>query len=78
MNGLRSLREIKSFKAIYLPPRIYKKPEPIYYSFHDQTITVSQCGRVCTKGMKVSLSKAFAGVEVGIKEMESQERIYLR
>ena len=50
--------------------REYKKPEPIYYPFHDQTITVSQCGRVCTKGLKVSLSKAFAGVEVGIKEME--------
>jgi len=50
--------------------REYKKPEPIYYPFHDQTIVVSQCGRVCTKGLKVSLSKAFAGVEVGIKEME--------
>ena len=50
--------------------REYKKPEPIYYPFHDQTITVSQCGRICTKGLKVSLSRAFAGVEVGIKEME--------
>lgn len=50
--------------------REYKKPEPLYYPFHDQTIMVSQCGRVCTKGLKVSLSKAFAGVEVGIKEME--------
>ena len=50
--------------------REYKKPEPIYYPFHDQTVTVSQCGRICTKGLKVSLSKAFAGVEVGIKEME--------
>ena len=50
--------------------REYKIPEPIYYPFHDQTITVSQCGRICTKGLKVSLSRAFAGVEVGIKEME--------
>lgn len=56
---------------IYVPSkRVYTKPEPIYYPFHDQTITVSQCGRICTKGMKVSLSTAFAGVEVGIKEME--------
>ena len=56
---------------IYRPsPRIYKKPGPIYYPLHDQTITVTQCGRICTKRMKVSLSKAFAGVEVGIKEME--------
>lgn len=56
---------------LYVPSKkIYTKPEPIYYPFHDQTITVSQCGRVCTKGLKVSLSRAFAGVEVGIKEME--------
>jgi transposase InsO family protein len=50
--------------------REFKKPEPLYYPFHDKTITVSQCGRVCDRGLKVSLSKAFAGVEVGIKEME--------
>ncbi|MGH1469486.1 MAG: transposase [Bdellovibrionales bacterium] len=50
-----------------LPPSSF---ETLYYPFHDQTVTVSQCGRICTKGLKVSLSKAFAGVEVGIKEME--------
>jgi hypothetical protein len=48
----------------------FKKPEPLFYPFHDKTITVSQCGRICDKGLKVSLSRAFAGVEVGIKEME--------
>lgn len=42
---------------IYVPSkRIYTKPKPIYYPFHDQTITVTQCGRVCMRGMKVSLS----------------------
>jgi len=56
---------------IYKPStREYKKPEPLFYPFHDKTITVSQCGRVCDRGLKVSLSTAFAGVEVGIKEME--------
>lgn len=50
--------------------RELKEPEPLYYPFHDQTITVSQCGRICAKGMKVSLSRAFAGQEVGIKEMD--------
>ena len=59
------------------PIEIYKhslrelKPlEPLYYPFHDQTITVSQCGRICTRGFKVSLSRSFAGQQVGIKEME--------
>ena len=59
------------------PTELYKKskrefikPEPLFYPFHDKTITVSHCGRICDRGLKVSLSKAFAGVEVGIKEME--------
>jgi len=59
------------------PSEIYKssekgfvKPEPLFYPMHDKTITVSQCGRICDKGLKVSLSRAFAGVNVGIKEME--------
>ena len=56
---------------IYTPSNKELKPlEPLFYPFHDQTITVTQCGRICTKTMKVSLSKAFAGQQVGIKEME--------
>jgi putative transposase len=51
-------------------PREFKPLEPLYYPFHDKTITVSQCGRICDRGLKVSLSRAFAGQEVGIKEME--------
>lgn len=50
--------------------REFKPLEPLFYPLHDQTITVTQCGRICTKTMKVSLSKAFAGQQVGIKEME--------
>lgn len=56
---------------IYKPSlRVFKKPDPLFYPLHDKTITVSQCGRICDRGLKVSLSTAFAGVEVGIKEME--------
>jgi putative transposase len=56
---------------VYKPStREYKEPEPLYYPFHDHTIRVTQCGRICFRGWKVSLSRAFAGVEVGIKEME--------
>ena len=57
---------------IYKPSkRELKSLEPLYYPFHDQTVRVSQCGRICTRGFKVSLSRAFAGHEVGIKEMEN-------
>jgi len=48
----------------------YQKPEPLSYPFHDKTITVTQCGRICDNGLKVNLSRAFAGHQVGIKEME--------
>lgn len=50
--------------------RIYKGIEPIFYPFHDKTIQVTQCGRICEKNLKVNLSRAFAGQEVGIKEVE--------
>ena len=50
--------------------RQFKPLEPLFYPLHDQTITVTQCGRICSQTMKVSLSKAFAGQQVGIKEME--------
>lgn len=48
----------------------FKKLEPLFYPMHDQTITVTSCGRICTKKLKVSLSRSFAGQQVGIKEME--------
>ena len=56
---------------IYRPSnREFKQLEPLYYPLHDKTIMVSQCGRICDRNLKVSLSRAFAGQEVGIKEME--------
>jgi putative transposase len=63
--------DMKYPSEIYKPSeRIYKGLEPIFYPFHDKTIQVTKCGRICEKGLKVSLSTAFAGQEVGIKEVE--------
>ena len=50
--------------------REYKGIQPLFYPFHDKTIQVTQCGRICQKNWKVNLSKAFAGQEVGVKEVE--------
>jgi putative transposase len=59
------------------PSEIYKKSEkeykgiePIFYPFHDKTIQVTDCGRICQRNWKVNLSRAFAGQEVGVKEVE--------
>lgn len=45
------------------------------YPFHDKTITVTQCGRICLAGRKINLSEVFSGQNVGIKELE--ESIWL-
>lgn len=40
------------------------------YPFHDQTVTVTTCGRICYKRKKINLSLVFAGQAVGIKQVE--------
>ena len=39
------------------------------YPFHDRTIIVTQCGRICIGRRKINLSLGFAGQNVGIKEV---------
>jgi len=51
-------------------PRPYQGLPPLSYPFHDKTIRVTQCGRICDNKLKVSLSRSFAGQDVGIKEMD--------
>jgi putative transposase len=56
---------------LYKPsPRPYLGTPELFYPFHDKTIQVTQCGRICRGAVKVNLSTAFAGQEVGIKEVE--------
>lgn len=50
--------------------RAYRRPETPRYPFHDKTLTVSHCGRICYKRLKVHLSLALAGQDIGIKEHE--------
>ena len=56
-------------------PRPYRGLEDVAYPFHDTTITVTHCGRICFKGQKVNLSHAFAGQAVGVTQVN--ERIWL-
>jgi hypothetical protein len=44
-------------------------PEP-YYPFHDKTVVVTCCGRLCLHRKKIHLSKSLAGQAVSIKEVE--------
>jgi putative transposase len=56
-------------------PRAYKGLSDLEYPFHDRTITVTSCGRICFGRRKINLSAVFAGQNVGIKEVS--ERIWL-
>ena len=55
--------------------RVYRGLEDLTYPFHDQTITVTHCGRICFNGQKVNLSHVFAGQNVGVTQVG--ERIWL-
>ena len=39
------------------------------YPFHDRTITVTGCGRICFNGRKINLSSVLAGNAVGVKQV---------
>lgn len=56
-------------------PRVYRGLDELSYPFHDLTLTVTHCGRLCFKGRKINLSHAFAGQNVGVTQVG--DRIWL-
>lgn len=58
---------------VYTPSaREYHPPEEPEYPFHDRTIHLTQCGRVCIGRRKINLSTVFAGQYVGIREIADE------
>jgi putative transposase len=61
---------------LYVPStRPYEGVGDLEYPFHDRTLLVTECGRICFGRRKINLSQVFAGQKVGIKEIE--EKIWL-
>ena len=61
---------------LYEPsPRPYQGLTELEYPFHDRTVTVTRCGRICFGRQKINFSKVFAGQNVGVKEVS--DRIWL-
>jgi putative transposase len=56
-------------------PRVYRGLEELTYPFHDHTIAVTRCGRICFKSRKVNLSQVFAGQNVGVTQVD--EHVWL-
>jgi len=68
--------EMKVPAALYArSARVYRGLEELTYPFHDQTILVTGCGRICFRGRKVNLSHVFAGQSVGVTQVA--ERTWL-
>jgi transposase InsO family protein len=58
---------------VYTPSaREYHHPQVPEYPFHDRTIQVTQCGRICVGRRKINLSTVFGGQYVGIREVADQ------
>jgi Integrase core domain len=63
--------DMKCPAEVYTPsPRPYHGLSELVYPFHDKTIHVTCCGRICLHRKKINLSTVFAGQAVGIKEVE--------
>jgi putative transposase len=50
-------------------PRLYRGLPELSYPFHDMTVTVTECGRLCFGRRKINLSQVFAGQNVGVREV---------
>lgn len=56
---------------VYTPSaKEYRGLEEPHYPFHDKTVIVTNCGRLCIYRKKINLSTALAGQAVGIKEVD--------
>jgi transposase InsO family protein len=56
---------------IYTPsPRLYNGPPELGYPFHDRSILVTACGRICLHRKKINISTVLAGQTLGIKEID--------
>ncbi len=63
--------------AMKCPAEVYTASATLYrgigephYPFHDKTLVVTNCGRLCLYRKKINLSTCLAGQAVGIKEVD--------
>lgn len=58
---------------LYTPSvKQYNGLPEIDYPFHDKTIVVTTCGRICLNNKKINFSKVFTGQKIGIKETDDK------
>ncbi len=58
---------------LYTPSaRAYEPPTEPEYPFHDRSVRVTRCGRICIGKRKINLSQVFAGQILGLREIDDQ------
>jgi Integrase core domain len=56
---------------LYQPsPRAYRGLSELDYPFHDKSLIVTACGRICMHRKKINISTVLAGQTLGIKEVD--------
>ena len=50
-------------------PRVYRGLEELTYPFHDHTVMITNCGRICWNGRKINCSHVLAGQQVGVTQV---------
>lgn len=63
--------DMKMPAEVYTPStRPYEGIGEIRYPFHDRSVLVTTCGRICLHRKKVNISHVFQGQTLGLKEVE--------
>ena len=63
--------DMKCPSEVYAPAtRIYRGLTEVSYPFHDTTMLVTNCGRLCFHRKKINISSALAGQPLGLKEVD--------
>ncbi len=58
---------------VYTPSaQVYRPLDDPQYPYHDRTLRVTRCGRLCIGKRKINLSTVFAGQIVGIREVADE------
>ena len=56
---------------VYAPsPRPYQGIPAPHYPFHDKTVVITNCGRLCLYRKKINLSTCLAGQAVGVRQVD--------
>lgn len=53
-------------------PRVNQPPAGPEYPYHDRSIRITSCSRICIGKRNINLSKVFAGQIVGIREVDDE------